>query len=337
MGCRARRAVKATFAASSAGSLQAAAPRRRAGATWYNGREARTAAGGVPASANCIGSATELGRRSASPLERLGAAAARSPQCASAKGPPPLRTTPSQLVLHLQSPINPQFVVHAKPSSPNPAKPLTHLPGPSQEPPIRPSLRTTRSQTTTPATPLKLSTGYSRSLITPIIPPARSSPIITFTALSQNSLFTRPSLATNTPPKAEHGCKPGLASVIRWHFRLSRWALGWMRMIGAESVEYHRSTVLGRDDDHPAMALEYYASRGETPLVWGGSGRAGLGLEGAVSPGDYEAIFGIGGAREPRTGEGLVRRAGRAWRSSSRPIRAWPSSVSSAGPRTCTG
>ena len=79
-----------------------------------------------------------------------------------------------------------------------------------------------------------------------------------------------------------------------------------MRMMGAESVDYHRSTVLGRGDDHPGMALEYYASRGETPLVWGGSGRAGLGLEGAVSPGDYEAIFGPGGARAPRTGERLV-------------------------------
>ncbi len=79
-----------------------------------------------------------------------------------------------------------------------------------------------------------------------------------------------------------------------------------MRMMGAESVEYHRATVLGRGDDYPGMALEYYASRGETPLVWGGSGRAGLGLEGAVSPGDYKAIFGPGGARDPRTGERLA-------------------------------
>ena len=79
-----------------------------------------------------------------------------------------------------------------------------------------------------------------------------------------------------------------------------------MRMIGAESVEYHRATVLGRGDDYPGMALEYYASRGETPLVWGGSGRAALGLEGAVSPEDYEAIFGPGGARDPRTGERVV-------------------------------
>ena len=73
--------------------------------------------------------------------------------------------------------------------------------------------------------------------------------------------------------------------------------------MGAESVEYHRATVLGRGDDYPGMAMEYYASRGETPLVWSGSGRAGLGLEGAVSPKDYEAIFGFGGARDPRSGE----------------------------------
>ena len=76
--------------------------------------------------------------------------------------------------------------------------------------------------------------------------------------------------------------------------------------MGAESVDYHRATVLGRGDDHPGMAIEYYASRGETPLVWGGSGTAGLGLEGAVSREDYEAIFGPGGARDPKTGERLV-------------------------------
>ena len=77
--------------------------------------------------------------------------------------------------------------------------------------------------------------------------------------------------------------------------------------MGAESVEYHRATVLGRADDHPGMAMEYYASRGETPLVWGGSGAALLGLSGAVTAGSYEAVFGPGGARDPRTGERLVK------------------------------
>ena len=35
-----------------------------------------------------------------------------------------------------------------------------------------------------------------------------------------------------------------------------------MRMMGAESVAYHRRTVLERSDDYPGMALAYYASRG---------------------------------------------------------------------------
>jgi hypothetical protein len=56
-----------------------------------------------------------------------------------------------------------------------------------------------------------------------------------------------------------------------------------MRMMGAESVEYHRATVLERVDDHPGMALEYYASRGETPLVWRGSARClGAGVVGCL-------------------------------------------------------
>ncbi len=77
--------------------------------------------------------------------------------------------------------------------------------------------------------------------------------------------------------------------------------------MGAESVEYHRATVLERADDHPGMALGYYASRGETRLVWGGSGGAALGLSGAVTPESYEAVFGPGGAKDPRTGERLVK------------------------------
>lgn len=76
--------------------------------------------------------------------------------------------------------------------------------------------------------------------------------------------------------------------------------------MGAESVEYHRATVLERADDFPGMALEYYASRGETPLVGGGSGAVSLGVSGPVSPEAYEAVFGPGGARHPGTSERLV-------------------------------
>jgi conjugative relaxase-like TrwC/TraI family protein len=79
-----------------------------------------------------------------------------------------------------------------------------------------------------------------------------------------------------------------------------------MRMMGVESVAYHRRTVLERADDYPGMALAYYASRGETPLRWGGSGATALDLSGPVSPEAYEAIFGPGGARHPQNGERLV-------------------------------
>ena len=82
--------------------------------------------------------------------------------------------------------------------------------------------------------------------------------------------------------------------------------VAWMRMMGAESVAYHRRTVLERSDDFPGMALTYYASRGETPLRWSGSGATALGLDGPVSPAAYEAIFGPGGARHPQSGERLV-------------------------------
>ena len=45
--------------------------------------------------------------------------------------------------------------------------------------------------------------------------------------------------------------------------------MAWFKTMGADSVEYHEQTVLGRADDHPGQALDYYGSRGETPLRWG--------------------------------------------------------------------
>jgi hypothetical protein len=77
-------------------------------------------------------------------------------------------------------------------------------------------------------------------------------------------------------------------------------------MMGIDSVNYHRETVIERIDDHPGAALDYYASRGETPLVWGGSGAADLGLFGSVSEAEYDAIFGPEGARRPADGARLV-------------------------------
>ena len=82
--------------------------------------------------------------------------------------------------------------------------------------------------------------------------------------------------------------------------------MAWMRMMGADSVDYHRATVLARGDDHPGQALAYYASRGETPLLWGGRGAVALGLQGAVTDAQYEALFGPDGACDPTTGERLV-------------------------------
>jgi conjugative relaxase-like TrwC/TraI family protein len=76
--------------------------------------------------------------------------------------------------------------------------------------------------------------------------------------------------------------------------------------MGAEEVAYHQATVVGRDDDHPGAALAYYGSRGETPLRWGGAGAARLGLAGEVTPDGYEATFGVGGFRNPTTGERLA-------------------------------
>ena len=82
--------------------------------------------------------------------------------------------------------------------------------------------------------------------------------------------------------------------------------MAWMRMMGADSVAYHRETVLGRADDHPGEALAYFASRGETPLMWGGAGARALGLVGNVTEIQYETLFGPGGAVDPTTGERLV-------------------------------
>ncbi len=82
--------------------------------------------------------------------------------------------------------------------------------------------------------------------------------------------------------------------------------MAWFRMMGLDSVEYHRSTVLGRADDHAGMAVLYYGSRGETPLVWGGRLAERLGLVGAVDNAGYDAIYGWGGARDPHLGTRLV-------------------------------
>ena len=77
-------------------------------------------------------------------------------------------------------------------------------------------------------------------------------------------------------------------------------------MMGADSVAYHYANAAERADDRPGRALEYYASRGETPLSWGGSGAAALGLVGPVTKAQFTALYGPGGAVDPTTGERLV-------------------------------
>lgn len=82
--------------------------------------------------------------------------------------------------------------------------------------------------------------------------------------------------------------------------------MAFMRMMGRDSVAYHQATVLGRADDHAGQSLDYYGTRGETPLVWGGTGAGRLGLDGRLTEYTYAAIFGEGGATDPVTGDRLV-------------------------------
>jgi conjugative relaxase-like TrwC/TraI family protein len=82
--------------------------------------------------------------------------------------------------------------------------------------------------------------------------------------------------------------------------------MAWFRRMGLDEVAYHEATVLGRDDDHPGRALDYYGSRGETPLRWGGTGAGWLGLSGEVTVEAYERALGTGGFRDPETGQRFV-------------------------------
>ncbi len=82
--------------------------------------------------------------------------------------------------------------------------------------------------------------------------------------------------------------------------------MAWFRPMGADEVAYHQATVVGRADDHPGAALDYYGSRGETPLRWGGAGAEPLGLRGEVTPDAYGAAFGPGGFVDPTTGRRLA-------------------------------
>jgi hypothetical protein len=105
-------------------------------------------------------------------------------------------------------------------------------------------------------------------------------------------------LTARTRLQAEPAMSPAKSPEVR--------TLAWMALMGAESVAYHEQNVADRADDHAGAALAYYGSRGETPLVWGGSGAHLLGVDGEATPEAYRAVFGPGGARLPRTGAKLA-------------------------------
>ncbi len=84
-------------------------------------------------------------------------------------------------------------------------------------------------------------------------------------------------------------------------------------MMGAESVDYHRRTVLERADDYPGMAVSYYASRGETPMRWGGSGAEALGLPERSGSMRTGRSTGQAEPATPRTASGWCGPAGWGW------------------------
>src|SRR5439155_6779162 len=122
----------------------------------------------------------------------------------------------------------------------------------------------------------------------------------------ENSL-TGPSGGRENRTDGEHDCNLRLPGSRNKPRELGRELIvAWFRPMGADEVAYHQATVVGREDDHAGAALGYYGRRGETPLRWDGAGAARLGLAGEVTPDAYEAAFGPGGFRDPRTGAHLV-------------------------------
>src|SRR3546814_18330073 len=119
------------------------------------------------------------------------------------------------------------------------------------------------------------------------------------TSMYRSSTSSRHPNATSatTTDDEEHDCNRGL-----WdprHDPQREALMAWFRRMGLDEVAYHQATVVGRGDDHAGQALDYYGSRGETPLRWGGAGAARLGLAGEVTPAGHEAAFGPGGFPAP--------------------------------------
>src|SRR2546428_13525993 len=100
--------------------------------------------------------------------------------------------------------------------------------------------------------------------------------------LNEIALYN-PKTQRQNPKKSGHDCNEVAGGVD---------AVAWMRMMGADSVAYHEATVMGRGDDFPGQALAYYASRGGTPLGWGGSSAPRLGFAGRVTSDESAASYG---------------------------------------------
>ena len=83
--------------------------------------------------------------------------------------------------------------------------------------------------------------------------------------------------------------------------------------MGAESVGYHEHSVLERGDDRVGNALEYYGSRGETPMVWGGAGAASLGLDGEVGVRSGGRSSASGALAIPKAASGSCAACDREW------------------------
>jgi conjugative relaxase-like TrwC/TraI family protein len=75
--------------------------------------------------------------------------------------------------------------------------------------------------------------------------------------------------------------------------------------MSAGSVAYHRANAQDGRYDNPGKTLEYYGSRGETPLEWGGNGATHIGLAGRVEQADYDALF-RPNPRDPVTGKTMA-------------------------------
>ncbi len=112
--------------------------------------------------------------------------------------------------------------------------------------------------------------------------------------------------------------------------------LAWMRMMGAESVGYHEHSVLERGDDRLGNALEYYASRGETPMVWGGPAPPRLAYMAklALRSGGVSSASVALAIPAAESGSCIACVRGLSW--SFLRTSQWPSWASSAGPRICT-